>query len=438
MSEVYMPTKAPPKMPALAERTESVRDEVKGILREKRAEEKELAALGRVVSECDSKFGRNSPEYKEALARFEAKKEIIWALESEIYEESATEKAIQFRGMKIKDIFGCPFLVDKEVLLFTRWFRENYGYDASASPKGELAEAVYAYTERNETPVRLMGGKAGPGFQIVSWSEEGEGKSDDFFAGSNSSLRALLEKRQGQCVALTTLYCALAEELGVKAMPMDVREYQDGKSAERGEDDWHFAAAVSHEAGNAVFDPVNNIPYAKHKGVLLEKEFLLIGSLTDQGVAMRKDGKYNEAIALYDQALELNPNYVLALADKGNALCSLGKYDEAIICYDKALEINPNYVAALADKGVALNSLERHMDALVPLDRAIELNPEHFTALAEKGTALAGLARYEEALEYYDHALEVRPDAAAVLRNRDLVLNAIRMQGGAAAEAGPA
>ena len=280
-------------------------------------------------------------------------------------------------------------------------------------------------------------GKAGPGFQIVPWKEETEEKTHGFFASPNSSLRTLLEKRQGQCVALTTLYCALAEELGVKARPVHVREYENGKSAERGEDTGHFAPVVFHGDNKIIFDPVNNIPYAKHRGIILEKEFLLIGSLTDQAIALRKEGTYGEAIALYDKALELNPNYITALADKGTALCSLGKYDEAIACYGKALEINPDYVVALAGKGFALISMEKYEDALMPIERALELNPGHFKSLANKGIALMELESYEGARDAFESALFITDDPA-IRSYYELVLNAIKNQEGMPAESTPA
>lgn len=54
------------------------------------------------------------------------------------------------------------------------------------------------------------------------------------------------------------------------------------------------------------------------------------------------EGNYEYAIALYDRALEINPNYLDALYNKGNALFSLGRYEEAIIWYDKSLIIEPD------------------------------------------------------------------------------------------------
>src|SRR5580692_4004938 len=61
-------------------------------------------------------------------------------------------------------------------------------------------------------------------------------------------------------------------------------------------------------------------------------------SLNNQGLERYKKGKVDEAIALFRQALALNPNFPEALSNLGLALDSKGKDDEAISDFDKALE----------------------------------------------------------------------------------------------------
>ncbi|MGK7929086.1 MAG: tetratricopeptide repeat protein [Spirulina sp.] len=65
------------------------------------------------------------------------------------------------------------------------------------------------------------------------------------------------------------------------------------------------------------------------------------------------DRQYEEAIASYDKAVEINPNYDAAWYNRGVALYNLGRYEEAIASYDKAVEINPNYDAAWYNRGNA-------------------------------------------------------------------------------------
>lgn len=52
--------------------------------------------------------------------------------------------------------------------------------------------------------------------------------------------------------------------------------------------------------------------------------------------------RYEEAIACYDKALEIDANYAYPWYNKGNSLAKLERYEEAIACYDNALTVSPN------------------------------------------------------------------------------------------------
>ena len=61
----------------------------------------------------------------------------------------------------------------------------------------------------------------------------------------------------------------------------------------------------------------------------------------NKGNALNYQGKYDEAIKAYEEAIRLDPNYVDAWYNKGIALDSQGKYDEAIKAYDEAISSIP-------------------------------------------------------------------------------------------------
>ncbi|WP_016865046.1 tetratricopeptide repeat protein, partial [Fischerella muscicola] len=56
--------------------------------------------------------------------------------------------------------------------------------------------------------------------------------------------------------------------------------------------------------------------------------------------------EYEAAIASYDKAVEIKPDYQEAWFMRGIALFQLGRYEEAIASYDKAVEIKPDYQEA--------------------------------------------------------------------------------------------
>ena len=94
------------------------------------------------------------------------------------------------------------------------------------------------------------------------------------------------------------------------------------------------------------------------------------------------------------------------------------RFDEALASYDRALAVQPNYAEALSNRGWTLHELKRFEEALASYDRALAVRPDYAEALSNGGTALYELKRFEEALASYDKALAVRPDYAQALSNR--------------------
>ena len=64
------------------------------------------------------------------------------------------------------------------------------------------------------------------------------------------------------------------------------------------------------------------------------------------GDALKDQGKLDEAIACYRQAIELDPKFAVAHSNLGNALKTQGKLDEAIACYRQAIELDPKLATA--------------------------------------------------------------------------------------------
>ena len=66
-----------------------------------------------------------------------------------------------------------------------------------------------------------------------------------------------------------------------------------------------------------------------------------IQELVQKGQSCMDDGKYEEALGFFEQALLLNQNDPDLWNNKGVALRSLGRYEESLECFNKSLEIDP-------------------------------------------------------------------------------------------------
>ena len=87
-------------------------------------------------------------------------------------------------------------------------------------------------------------------------------------------------------------------------------------------------------------------------------------------------GDYEAAIADFDAAIRIQPNYALAYCGRGFAKEGLGQYFAAISDYDTAIRLQPNYAYAYHSRGNAKSSLGQHYAAIADYDTAIRLKPD--------------------------------------------------------------
>jgi tetratricopeptide (TPR) repeat protein len=146
------------------------------------------------------------------------------------------------------------------------------------------------------------------------------------------------------------------------------------------------------------------------------------GWFSDLGLALERQGRLEEALASYDQAIKRQPDDFQALSNRGNVLKALGRIDEALASYDQALAINPHCAEALHGRGGQLQELGRTGEALADYNSALALNPDNASVLIDRGTALGEMDRLGEAMESYDRALLLEPADAEVLVSRGNIL----------------
>lgn len=144
--------------------------------------------------------------------------------------------------------------------------------------------------------------------------------------------------------------------------------------------------------------------------------------LARDGVAALLRGKYEQAIAAYDEALregdlpELRRANILN--DRGVAKWRLKRTREALLDFNKAIELFPSFSVVYNNRGNALMELGQHQEALADFDRAVALAPAYGAAHNNRGNALYALGRHEQAAESYGRAIEFLPTSAVPLNGR--------------------
>jgi Tfp pilus assembly protein PilF len=135
-----------------------------------------------------------------------------------------------------------------------------------------------------------------------------------------------------------------------------------------------------------------------------------------------RHGRLDEAMGLFERALEINPAYGEAHNNVGIALSQKGELDAAIVQYRKALEIDPDFARARNNLGWALLQKGQVNDAVDQLQRALEINPYYAEAHNNLGSALLQQGQVDPAIAEFYTALGLNSNSAEAHNNLGVAL----------------
>jgi len=118
-------------------------------------------------------------------------------------------------------------------------------------------------------------------------------------------------------------------------------------------------------------------------------------------------GQYDLAIADYNKVIKINPRDAQAYFKRGKVYKQKGEFDRAISDYSKAIELNPNYAEAYTNRGVIYGRDKGQFDlAISDFNKAIEVNPQLLEAYLNKASACENSGQTEEAINAYKGFLQ--------------------------------
>jgi tetratricopeptide (TPR) repeat protein len=161
---------------------------------------------------------------------------------------------------------------------------------------------------------------------------------------------------------------------------------------------------------------------------------------TDYGNALAKSGRIPEAIAHYEAALRVLPDSPITHNDLANALAATpGSVPEAIAEYQTALRLKPDYAEARKNlaqvqsnaaemqynMGIDLARSRKPEEAIPHFEEALRLRPDYVDAHNNLGVVLAGAGRVQEAISHFEAALSIDPNSADAHVNLGIALSGI-------------
>ncbi|MDB5258472.1 MAG: hypothetical protein JWM14_3167 [Chitinophagaceae bacterium] len=138
------------------------------------------------------------------------------------------------------------------------------------------------------------------------------------------------------------------------------------------------------------------------------------------GHALDKQGKKEEGLKLFDEAILKYPMYYLLYYNKANSLENLNRYEEAIQYYIKAIRLYPSHVSSHIRLGTLAAKSGHMAEALLAINTAILINPDSEKAnyvLSYINDYIAAKANKEE-LYTFDYTGELFSEVEVILQNR--------------------
>ncbi len=124
------------------------------------------------------------------------------------------------------------------------------------------------------------------------------------------------------------------------------------------------------------------------------------------GTALLFMKQYDEALAYFNQSLDLSPNQPGTVYNRGMCYAQMGKYPEAMADFNYALELDPDWSWALHWRGWVYFQLGETERAMIDYTHAIRFDSKDDVAYLWRGEAYQRLGQAEKALPDFEKALQ--------------------------------
>jgi tetratricopeptide (TPR) repeat protein len=175
--------------------------------------------------------------------------------------------------------------------------------------------------------------------------------------------------------------------------------------------------------------------YRKNKRFILEEGnnslisfvFILIPnpltkvSVFEKGIAKYKEGKFEEALEVFQQLTQEDPAKTEYLHYRARVQSRMGRLNKALEDFDLLIKEHPYETDYISDRAVVLHLMKRNEEALSELDRAQSLDPNNPYRYSSRAYLKDRLGDLHGAIADYEKAIELDPEDAVAYNNKGLV-----------------
>ena len=200
------------------------------------------------------------------------------------------------------------------------------------------------------------------------------------------------------CQEFAKLFVALARDVNIKAFYVHLeRDYKDKVVS-------HDCAIVFTNDKALLVDPTYRWFGVPHK------DFIILDDLQAIAHHFFQHGDSDRVVSRCQMAAKLHPDFAWGQACLGSALCKEGKWDEAHAALDRALQLEPNRWDVFLWLGIISADHDGDLEAATGfVQKALELNPESASAHFVLASVLIRKGKLKEARDEFRSGLRYDP-----------------------------
>jgi tetratricopeptide (TPR) repeat protein len=149
----------------------------------------------------------------------------------------------------------------------------------------------------------------------------------------------------------------------------------------------------------------NSVSLFEHASDVTERNKLAHNNL---GLALRDQGRFDEAIHHLKEALKIDPEYALAQNNLSLVLRLVGRLDESIHHSRLALTIQPDFAVACVNLGITLCMNGKQPEGVEQFRLALRTQPDNIRAHVSLAIVLSQLGELDEARKHADLARAIQ------------------------------
>ena len=193
---------------------------------------------------------------------------------------------------------------------------------------------------------------------------------------------------------------------------------------------------INHNLGISINTYIRSIEAGTVNIAMAQMNSLTADDYYLRGVDSLTKQENTGALAYFDKAIALNPDFYVAYDARGNTRFELGDKAGAIADYGKAIALNPDSSGAYYYRGMALSELGDRVGAIADYDKVIALKPDNADAYYNRGFARYKLGNKAGALTDYGKVIALNPDDADAYYNRGNIRSELGDKAGAITDYG--